>query len=270
MVLPEVETAIGCKLEVGGLSLSPFSQLELRNVKVTQNGAEPLAQIVLIRLRYSLLALIAGKIQASEITIEKPVVTLMEKATVRATCPSSPRGSRSPQAPSTSTCTRFSSAMEACPSAERRESNFLPSHNPPGAIEASFFVPDPGPPGTLTKLKSIEGDWGNAWQAKAPLVVQHWDRGHRRPLINQASRRLRLCIWKLNVPRKRNRVAIHPNGESWMECQHCQFWTVDKRVPIVLENGENSVISKLFWIVDRVKLVPSQQRGQSTHVIGPV
>lgn len=80
MVLPEVETAIGCKLEVGDLSLSPFSQLELRNVKVTPNGAEPLAQIDLIRLRYSLWALIGGKIQASEITIEKPVVTLVEKA----------------------------------------------------------------------------------------------------------------------------------------------------------------------------------------------
>jgi len=79
-VLPRVESAIACKLEVGDLSLSPFSQLELRNVKVTPNGAEPLAQVDLIRLRYSLSALLGGKIQAHEVTVEKPVITLIELA----------------------------------------------------------------------------------------------------------------------------------------------------------------------------------------------
>ncbi len=78
VVLPQVESAIGSKLDVGDLSLSPFSQLELRNVKITPKGAEPLAQIDLIRLRYSLWSLLRGNIQAHEITVEKPVITLVE------------------------------------------------------------------------------------------------------------------------------------------------------------------------------------------------
>ena len=80
VVLPKVEAAIACKLEVGDLSLSPFSQLELRQIKVTPNGAEPLAQVDLIRMRYSLSALLGGKIQAYEVTVEKPVITLVESA----------------------------------------------------------------------------------------------------------------------------------------------------------------------------------------------
>ena len=72
VVLPQVESAIGSKLDVGDLSLSPFSQLDLRNVKITPKGAEPLAQIDLIRLRYSLWSLLRGNIQAYEITVENP------------------------------------------------------------------------------------------------------------------------------------------------------------------------------------------------------
>ena len=79
-VLPSVETALGSQLNVGELRLSPFSQLELRDVTVTPQGAEPLAKIGLLRMRYQLTALLGGQIQAHEVTLENPVITLIEKA----------------------------------------------------------------------------------------------------------------------------------------------------------------------------------------------
>lgn len=99
VVLPRVETAIGSKIEVGTISLSPFSQMELRNVKITPKGAEPLAQVDLIRLRYSLWALIGGKIQAHEITVEKPMVTLVERADGTRNLPKLPPSGPKSQAP---------------------------------------------------------------------------------------------------------------------------------------------------------------------------
>jgi hypothetical protein len=79
-VLPKVETALGSKLEVEEISVSPFSQLFLKKVKITPNGAEPLAAVDELRVRYGLFAIIGGKIKVREISVQSPQLTVIEKA----------------------------------------------------------------------------------------------------------------------------------------------------------------------------------------------
>lgn len=78
MVLPKVAKALGADVTVEDISLSPLSSLELRKVKVTPYGAETLAVIDTVRVRYALFAIIRGNIDVSEITVEGPVITLVQ------------------------------------------------------------------------------------------------------------------------------------------------------------------------------------------------
>lgn len=79
-VLPKVSKSLGAEVAAEDISLSPFSSLELRKVKVTPYGAETLAAIDTVRVRYGLFAIIGGKIDVTEITVENPVITLVQKA----------------------------------------------------------------------------------------------------------------------------------------------------------------------------------------------
>ncbi len=80
VVLPRVNSALNAQLAVAELGLSPFSQVMLRDVKVTPMDAEPLLSAGLVRVRYSLFALLGGKLIIEEATIESPVVTIVEHA----------------------------------------------------------------------------------------------------------------------------------------------------------------------------------------------
>jgi len=79
-VLPKVATAINADLAVGDLRLSPFSQVTLRDVKLTPKGAETLLTAGEVRARYSLMAILGGKIAVEEVSIANPVVTLIENS----------------------------------------------------------------------------------------------------------------------------------------------------------------------------------------------
>lgn len=80
VVLPRVNAALNAQLAVADLGLSPFSQLVLRDVKLTPKDAAPLLNAGLVRVRYNLLAILAGKIVIEEVTIESPTVTIVEHA----------------------------------------------------------------------------------------------------------------------------------------------------------------------------------------------
>ena len=80
VVLPRVSSAAGVAVDASDISLSPFSSVEIRNLTVTVPGKESLAKVDLIRARYSLLSILGGDIDVSEVTVENPVVTLFGKA----------------------------------------------------------------------------------------------------------------------------------------------------------------------------------------------
>lgn len=80
VVLPKVSAALNADLAVGDVQFSPFSQLVLRDVKLTPQGAEPLLTASLVRTRYDLFAILRGNIVVEEVTVESPTVTLVENA----------------------------------------------------------------------------------------------------------------------------------------------------------------------------------------------
>lgn len=80
VVVPKVGTALNAELTVGDAAFSPFSRLELRDVKLTPKGGEPLFTAKLIRARYGLLSILGGKIAVDEITLESPAITVIENA----------------------------------------------------------------------------------------------------------------------------------------------------------------------------------------------
>jgi uncharacterized protein involved in outer membrane biogenesis len=80
MILPRVGKAINAQVTVGDASISPFSQVVLRNLKVQTTGTEPLVTAAEVRLRYSLMDIIRGNIHVDEVTLASPAVVLVENA----------------------------------------------------------------------------------------------------------------------------------------------------------------------------------------------
>ena len=78
-VLPQVAGKLGAEIEAEEISVSPFSQLELRKVKLTPRGSETLFAVDLVRVRYGLFAILGGDLKVDEITVESPTVTVVEK-----------------------------------------------------------------------------------------------------------------------------------------------------------------------------------------------
>jgi len=79
-IIPRVGQAINAKLTVGEASLSPFSGLELRQVRLETTGAEPLLQAESLRVRYDLMAILHGNIVVPEITLVGPTVSVVQQA----------------------------------------------------------------------------------------------------------------------------------------------------------------------------------------------
>src|SRR5438093_5407812 len=80
VVLPRVSKALNAEITVGDASLSPFSQVVLRQLTVKTTGAEPLLQANEVRLRYSLWSIIGGKIKVDEVTLDSPAIQIVQNA----------------------------------------------------------------------------------------------------------------------------------------------------------------------------------------------
>ena len=80
VVLPRVSKALNAEITVGDASLSPFSQVVLRQLNVKTTGAEPLLQATEVRLRYSLWSIIRGNIKVDEVTLDSPAIQIVQNA----------------------------------------------------------------------------------------------------------------------------------------------------------------------------------------------
>ena len=77
VILPKVSQGMNAQVTVEGASISPFSSVLLRGLKVQTVGTEPLVTAQEVRARYSLMDIIKGRINVSQVEIKSPVVNLM-------------------------------------------------------------------------------------------------------------------------------------------------------------------------------------------------
>jgi hypothetical protein len=78
VILPKASAAMNANITVSDASISPFSQVLLRDLKVQTTGTEPLVSASEVRLRYSLMDIIRGNLHVDEVTLASPTVTLVE------------------------------------------------------------------------------------------------------------------------------------------------------------------------------------------------
>jgi hypothetical protein len=80
VILPRVSKSLNAEITVGDASLSPFSQVVLRQLTIKTTGAEPLLQANEVRLRYSLWSIIGGNIKVDEVTLDSPAIQIVQNA----------------------------------------------------------------------------------------------------------------------------------------------------------------------------------------------
>src|SRR5438034_822621 len=80
VILPRVGKALNAEITVDDASLSPFSQVVLRHLKLSTAGSEPLLQANEVRLRYSLWSIMGGRIKVDEITLDSPAIQIVQNA----------------------------------------------------------------------------------------------------------------------------------------------------------------------------------------------
>ncbi|MBI3850939.1 MAG: AsmA family protein [Verrucomicrobia bacterium] len=80
VILPRVSKVMHADITVADASISPFSQVTLRGLKVQTTGTEPLVKAEEVRVRYSLGAILGGNIAVQEVTVVSPVVEIVENA----------------------------------------------------------------------------------------------------------------------------------------------------------------------------------------------
>ncbi|HVK59275.1 MAG TPA: hypothetical protein VM735_10875, partial [Candidatus Kapabacteria bacterium] len=80
VILPKAGASLNAKITVEDISVSPFSQVHIRKLRVETTGAEPLVTAEEVLLRYSLMDIIKGNINVQEVTLNSPVVNLVQEA----------------------------------------------------------------------------------------------------------------------------------------------------------------------------------------------
>ena len=80
VILPRASKAVGGEVTVAEASIRPFSQVKLRQLIIKTTGAEPLLRAEEVVLRYSLFAILGGTLKVDEVTVDSPVVQIIENA----------------------------------------------------------------------------------------------------------------------------------------------------------------------------------------------
>ncbi len=80
VILPRVGNAIGSEVTVAEAQISPFSRVLLKDLKVQPHGGEPLVTVKEVRAVYGLWAILHGNLLVEEVSVETPMVTLIENA----------------------------------------------------------------------------------------------------------------------------------------------------------------------------------------------
>ena len=79
-ILPRVAKAVNADITLSDASVSPFSQIVLKDLKVKTSGTEPLVAVPEMRLRYSLMDIIGGKINVEEVSVVSPTIVMVVNA----------------------------------------------------------------------------------------------------------------------------------------------------------------------------------------------
>jgi hypothetical protein len=79
-ILPRVSEQMNAQITVSDASISPFSRVVLRDLKVQTTGTEPLVTAREARVRYSLWDIVGGNIKISECVLSSPIVTIVNNA----------------------------------------------------------------------------------------------------------------------------------------------------------------------------------------------
>lgn len=79
-VLPKADKALNAHITVDDVSVSAFSSVSLRGLKVTTTSPEPLLSADAASVRYSLFDIIGGKLSVSELKIQAPTVKIIKNA----------------------------------------------------------------------------------------------------------------------------------------------------------------------------------------------
>ncbi len=80
VILPRASATLGAEVTAADASISPFSQIHLRQLKIQARGAEPWLQVEELRLRYSLLQILRGTLHVEEFLVASPVIQVIENA----------------------------------------------------------------------------------------------------------------------------------------------------------------------------------------------
>lgn len=80
VILPRVGAALNADVTVADAAISPFSRVSLRELKVQPRGGDPVFTASEVRARYSLWAILGGKIVVTEAVIESPVISVIQNA----------------------------------------------------------------------------------------------------------------------------------------------------------------------------------------------
>src|SRR4051812_40477852 len=68
VILPRAGKSLNAEITVDDASISPFSSVVLKNLRMKTTGTEPLLAASEVRLRYSLMDIIKGRIHVNEAT----------------------------------------------------------------------------------------------------------------------------------------------------------------------------------------------------------
>ncbi|MBI3869917.1 MAG: AsmA family protein [Verrucomicrobia bacterium] len=84
-VLPRIGAAIHAKVAADRVRLSPFSSVEIQNLKITTTSPTPLLQAQTLRATYSLMDILRGRITISSLLIENGTVEILPGASGQTT-----------------------------------------------------------------------------------------------------------------------------------------------------------------------------------------
>ncbi|HKS36916.1 MAG TPA: AsmA family protein, partial [Verrucomicrobiae bacterium] len=80
VILPRVSKSLNAEITVADASISPFSQVVLKDLNVKTTGSDPLLQVQEVRLRYSLWSILGGNIKVDEVTVASPALNVVQNA----------------------------------------------------------------------------------------------------------------------------------------------------------------------------------------------
>lgn len=78
-VLPKVGDSMGAEVTASAVDLSPFSQVIIRDLKVTPKGAETLLSAKDVTVKYKLRSIMRGNMEIDDIVVSSPIVTIVQK-----------------------------------------------------------------------------------------------------------------------------------------------------------------------------------------------